>query len=215
MGVIRNIVEVSAETASQAIQLITDDDRTIAIKVNLCKITLDDVNQLVYIYDASQSNVAKGEAVYEPNFYVLNFNDITSPAEANANDLYTTILGYIAEAGGGGGGDATAANQTTEIARLTSILAELVLINDFTTFNAVNYNLTNLKNFQYQETDIRWRPANTKNLAVGPEPTEVALATAVTTALAGMAATYVIKTINYVVDPTLGYSAFIVYSITG
>ena len=122
--VVRNVVEVYADTTSQTLQLVMDDGREVNIKVGLCKVGLDVVNHLVYLYEASESQLARGEFVFEPNYYSLNFNTITTPAEANEIDLRDTILGYLADASGVGG--ATAANQVLEIAKLQEISDRLI-----------------------------------------------------------------------------------------
>jgi len=57
--------------------------------------------------------------------YELLYTDVTVPSEANADDLYATLLGYVNTTSGGGGGDASAANQVTMISELQDVNTEL------------------------------------------------------------------------------------------
>jgi hypothetical protein len=117
------IVEIFDDNTTGTIQFVTDAGDTTNIKVDNIKIYLDEVDQIVYCYDNSQSLFSKGTGAYEPCFYTLDYLQITTPSEANAGDLYSVILGYIASASAGGG-DASAANQLTEIARLNTLIAK-------------------------------------------------------------------------------------------
>jgi hypothetical protein len=107
------IVEIYDDNTTSSIQLVTDAGDFTNIQVANIKLYLDATDNIVYIYDNSQSLYSKGASAYEPCYYALDFTQVTTPAEANAGDLYVTILGYMVAAGGGG--DATAANQVIEI----------------------------------------------------------------------------------------------------
>lgn len=195
MSVIRNVVQVHAQPDSNTLELIMDDARTIDIKVDLLKIALDDVHSLVYLYDASESNVARGEFVFEPNFYVLDFNNITDPLEANADDLYSSVLGLISESSAvtvALNGVSTEKKQDVQIEKITngnttpSVFKDNALqsafvpalgnaylkdITDFSAFilNAVNQinNFVTLGTFYIKNTFSIVRPANATVYTIG------------------------------------------------
>ena len=128
---LRKVVQVLPNTTDQTIELIMFDGRQMDVKVNLCKIVLDFVNNLVYLYDASQSNTVIGSDIYEPNYYTLDFNIITNPIVGNATALYYAVLSMLAEAGGGGGGGtATDTNQVIQINELKNLSGETSVFKD-------------------------------------------------------------------------------------
>jgi hypothetical protein len=91
MSVTRNITQITNWVDSDVIQFLFDDGNFVDTKKNLVKIKLDSVNDLVYMYDSSQSQIAKGVDVYEPNFYILKWQDITSPVVGSALALFTFL----------------------------------------------------------------------------------------------------------------------------
>jgi hypothetical protein len=103
------IIEIFDDDTTTSIQLVTDTGDTTNIQVANIKLYLDEVDDLVYIYDNSQSLYSKGASAYEPCYYTLDFNQITTPVEPDAANLYMAVLAMMVAATGGG--DATAANQ--------------------------------------------------------------------------------------------------------
>jgi hypothetical protein len=63
--------------------------------------------------------------------YKVLYSNVTVPANTDADDLYSILLGYInTTSGGGGGGDASSANQITQIARQDTIIGHVDEIED-------------------------------------------------------------------------------------
>jgi hypothetical protein len=91
--------------------------------INKANITLEKSGDYVVIVDSGRVPAKE---------YKVNYNDVTSPSSADADDLYATILGYL---NNGGGGDATAGNQLTMISELEDINTELdnISATDFAT----------------------------------------------------------------------------------
>lgn len=91
--------------------------------INKANITLEKSGDYVVIVDSGRVPAKE---------YKVNYNDVTSPSSADADDLYATILGYL---NNGGGGDATAGNQLTMISELEDINTELdnISAKDFAT----------------------------------------------------------------------------------
>lgn len=91
--------------------------------INKANITLEKSGDYVVIVDSGRVPAKE---------YKVNYNDVTSPSSADADDLYATILGYF---NNGGGGDATAGNQLTMISELEDINTELdnISATDFAT----------------------------------------------------------------------------------
>lgn len=142
--IVRNVVELHVITDAGMIQLVMDDGRTVEIKANLMKTGLDPTNDLVYCWDSSQSQIAVGVDVVEPNYYSLDYNNITDPVEASATDLHDTLLDYMASAGSSvlPADAATATNQLTEIAEIASLKVAGIDVNHKTLYDVWLYTAT-------------------------------------------------------------------------
>lgn len=127
------VLQFSQDATTSTIQLILDNGNTIQVKIGAnIKLKLDAVSDLTYIYDDSQSNIAIGPRIFEPNYYIFDWQTITSPVSGNNDELFTTLLAYmpnptiVISGSVTVAGVSTAAKQDIQTGLLTDIKAELL-----------------------------------------------------------------------------------------
>lgn len=116
-------IQITNNTTTLDIDYTGNGDQYSIYKTN---ITLEKSGDYVVIVDSGRVPAKE---------YKLLYSDVTVPANTDADDLYSILLGYINTTSGGGGGDATASNQLTAISELVDINTELdnISAKDFAT----------------------------------------------------------------------------------
>ena len=163
MSVIRIIANFGANPTSGTLELTTTTGRVIDIKPGLMKAVNDVSNNLVYLYDASQSQLSVGINVFEPSYYTLDPTVIGYP---DSTTMYVALQPML-----NAGGDASASNQVLEIAALN----QLILMEQEGNFqnsvfkNPAN-NLSWFQNFLPMQSEafiVLTRPANVTPYTIG------------------------------------------------
>jgi hypothetical protein len=106
-------IQITNNTTTIDIDFIGNGDKYSIHKAN---ITLEKSDDTVVIVDSGRVPAKE---------YKVLYSNVTVPANTDADDLYSILLGYINTTSGGGGGDASAANQLTQIARQDTIIGHV------------------------------------------------------------------------------------------